>query len=42
MTGPYPGTLTANLLTFARLLREAELLVGPQEVALGLQALSPR
>ena len=40
MTGPYPGTLTANLLTFAHLLREAELLVGPQEVALGLQALS--
>ena len=40
MTGPYPGTLEANLLTFARLLREAELLVGPQEVALGLQALS--
>ena len=36
---PYPATLEHNLLTFARGLREHDLLVSPQESALALRAL---
>ena len=36
---PYTGTLESNLLAFAKHLRAAEMLVGPQEVSLGLRAL---
>ena len=35
----YAKTVEANVLAFARELREAGLLIGPQEVALGLKAL---
>lgn len=37
---PYPATLEANMLGFARRLRAADLLVSPQEVALALAALA--
>ena len=39
MSLPYQSTIEANMLSFARHLREQRFLVGPQEVSLGLASL---